>query len=226
MKRGKKYREVQKLVNNEKVYELESACELAVKTSVTKFDSTVEMHVLLGIDTKKSEQQIRGTVVLPHGTGKTKKVAVFAEGKDAEEAKKAGAYLVGSTELIDEIKKTGKVDFDIAVATPGMMKDLAKVARVLGPKGLMPNPKTDTVTKDVVKALHDLAGGKVAFKNDKGGSIHLGIGKVSFGVDKIKENFLAVFDEIKKLKPEEMKGTYLKSVILTTSMGPGIKVKI
>lgn len=226
MFRGKKYKEASKLIDKEKVYDLGEALNLILKTSQTKFDSTVELHIKTSIDPKKSEQQIRSSIVLPHGTGKSKKVAVFAEGKQADEAKANKAHIVGGVELIDEIKKTGKVDFDIAIATPAMMKNLAKVARVLGPKGLMPSPKSETITQDVVKTLKELAGGKITFKNDGTGVIHLAIGKVSFGIDKLQANYQAIFDAVKKAKPEDFKGTYLKTITLATSMGPGIKVKI
>lgn len=226
MFRGKKYREASKLIDREMVYEVSQAIDLITKTSLTKFDSTVELHIKTGINPNKSEQQIRGSVVLPHGAGKTKKVAVFADGKKADEAKAQGAHLVGGVELIEEIKKTGKADFDIALATPAMMKSLAQVARILGPKGLMPTPKAETVTEDVVKALQELAGGKITFKNDGTGVIHTTIGKVSFGVDKLRDNFKAVLDAVRKARPEDFKGIYLRTITLATSMGPGIKVKV
>jgi len=225
-KKGKKYQAVVKLIDKDKIYPLAEAVELVSKTSTTAFDATVEVHLHLGIDPKKSEQQIRTTVSLPHGTGNVRKVAVFAEGKAADEAKAAGAYLVGSTELIAEIKKTGKTDFDIAVAAPEMMKELATVAKILGPKGLMPNPKSETVTPDVVKAVKDLAGGKIAIKNDRSGNIHLPVGKVSFGSAKLKENIDAALEVIRRVKPEDFKGTYIQSLTLATTMGPGVKVQL
>ncbi len=226
MKRGKKYNNALKLIDKNKEYSLEEALELLPKTSTTKFDATVEVHIKLGIDPKKSDQQVRTTVTLPHGTGKKRRVAVFAEGKAADDAKAAGAAVVGGEDLIEEIKRTGKADFDIAIATPDMMKHLAKIARILGPRGLMPNPKADTVTTDVKKALEDLSKGKQEIKNDRSGNIHVGIGKVSFAPDKLKENFVALLEAVRQAKPEEAKGTYIKSVTLTTTMGPGIKVKV
>ncbi len=226
MKRGKKYKKVLELIDKNKEHSLEEALELLPQTSTTKFDATVEVHIKLGIDPKKSDQQIRTTLTLPHGTGKKRRIAVFAEGKAADDAKAAGAVLVGGEELIEEIKRTGKTDFDIALATPEMMKHLAKIARILGPRGLMPNPKADTVTADIKKAMEDLSKGKQELKNDRSGNIHLAIGKVSFEKDKLKENFEAVLEAVKRAKPEEAKGTYIKSVTLTTTMGPGIKVKV
>lgn len=226
MKKGKKYQAVAKLIDKTKQYSVDEAFELVEKTVTTKFESTVELHVNLGIDTKKGEQQVRGTIVPPHASGKMKRIAVFAQGKAADDAKKAGAVLVGGADLIEEIRKTGKVDFELAIATPDMMKELAKVAKVLGPKGLMPNPKSETVTADIAKTMAELAKGKIAFKNDKNGNLHIALGKMGLGKDKLKENFKAVIDEIKKSKPEEIKGTYLKTVTLTTSMGPGIRIKV
>lgn len=226
MKKGKKYQAVAKLIDKTKQYSVDEAFELVEKTVTTKFESTVELHVNLGIDTKKGEQQVRGTIVPPHASGKMKRIAVFAQGKAADDAKKAGAVLVGGADLIEEIRKTGKVDFELAIATPDMMKELAKVAKLLGPKGLMPNPKSETVTADVAKTMAELAKGKIAFKNDKNGNLHIALGKMGLGKDKLKENFKAVIDEIKKSKPEEIKGTYLKTVTLTTSMGPGIRIKV
>jgi large subunit ribosomal protein L1 len=226
MKKGKKYQAVAKLIDKTKQYSVDEAFELVEKTVTTKFESTVELHVNLGIDTKKGEQQVRGTIVPPHASGKMKRIAVFAQGKAADDAKKAGAALVGGADLIEEIRKTGKVDFELAIATPDMMKELAKVAKVLGPKGLMPNPKSETVTADIAKTMAELAKGKIAFKNDKNGNLHIALGKMGLGKDKLKENFKAVIDEIKKSKPEEIKGTYLKTVTLTTSMGPGIRIKV
>lgn len=226
MKKGKKYQAVAKLIDKTKQYSVDEAFELVEKTVTTKFESTVELHVNLGIDTKKGEQQVRGTIVPPHASGKMKRIAVFAQGKAADDAKKAGAVLVGGADLIEEIRKSGKVDFELALATPDMMKELAKIAKVLGPKGLMPNPKSETVTADIAKTMAELAKGKIAFKNDKNGNLHIALGKMGLGKDKLKENFKAVIDEIKKSKPEEIKGTYLKTVTLTTSMGPGIRIKV
>lgn len=224
-KRGKKYQAAVKQIDVTKTYGAREALELAVKTVATKFDSTIELHLNLGIDTKKGEQQVRGTIIPPHSVGKTKRIAVFAQGKAVEDAKKTGAAIVGGVELIEEIRKTGKIDFDLALATPDMMKDLAKVAKVLGPRGLMPNPKSETVTPDIAKAMSELAKGKMTFKNDKNGNIHVSLGKVSLGVDKLMENYETIFDEIRKNKPEDLKGTFIKSLTIVSSMGPGIKVK-
>ena len=226
MKRGKKYNNALKLIDKNKEYPLDEALELLPQTSTTNFDSTVEVHIKLGIDPKKSDQQVRTTVTLPHGTGKKRRIAVFAEGKAADDAKAAGAEVVGGEDLIEEIKRTGKTDFDIALATPDMMKHLAKIARILGPRGLMPNPKADTVTPDIKKAMEDLSKGKQEIKNDRSGNIHVGIGKVSFPKEQLKENFLALLEAVRQAKPEEAKGTYIKSITLTTTMGPGIKVKV
>ncbi len=226
MKTGKKYLAAAQLIEKGKNYSLDEAIDLVLKTAVTKFESSVELHLHLNIDPKKGEQQIRGTVVPPHGSSKKKSIAVFTEGKAADEAKQLGAKLVGGAELIEEIRKTGKVDFDIAIATPDMMKELAKIAKVLGPKGLMPNPKSETVTADIVKTMNELNKGKISFKNDKNGNIHLALGKVGMGAEKIKANYLVVMDEIKRSKPEDIKGSYIKSITLATSMGPGVRVKI
>lgn len=226
MKRGKKYNNALKLIDKNKEYSLDEALELLPQTSTTNFDSTVEVHIKLGIDPKKSDQQVRTTVTLPHGTGKKRRIAVFAEGKAADDAKAAGAEVVGGEDLIEEIKRTGKTDFDIALATPDIMKHLAKIARILGPRGLMPNPKADTVTPDIKKAMEDLSKGKQEIKNDRSGNIHVGIGKVSFPKEQLKENFLALLEAVRQAKPEEAKGTYIKSITLTTTMGPGIKVKV
>lgn len=226
MKKGRKYLAAAQLVEKGKSYPLDEAFELIIKTAITKFDSSVELHLNLNIDPKKGDQQIRGTVVPPYGSAKKKVIAVFAEGKTAEEAKKLGAKIVGGVDLIEEIRKSGKVDFDLAIATPDMMRELAKIAKVLGPKSLMPNPKSETVTTDIVKTMTELNRGKISFKNDKNGNVHLSLGRVSLGIEKLKANFLAVMDEIKKVKPEDIKGSYIKSITLATSMGPGIKVKI
>lgn len=226
MKPGKKYLAAAQLVEKGKNYSIDEAFELVIKTAITKFDSSVELHLNLNIDPKKGEQQIRGTVVPPHSSGKKKNIAVFAEGKAAEEAKKLGVKVIGGVDLIEEIRKSGKVNFDLAIATPDMMRELAKIAKVLGPKGLMPNPKSETVTNDIVKTINELNKGKISFKNDKNGNIHLSLGKVGMGVEKLKANFSAVLDEIKRAKPEDIKGSYIKSVTLATSMGPGVKVKI
>lgn len=211
-------------VEKAKVYSLDEAIKLVKETSTVKFDASVEVHARLGIDPKKGDQQVRSTVVLPHGTGKTKKVAAFVSSNDEKAAKEAGADFVYGEDEIKTIKDTGKVEFDIAVATPDMMPKLAVAAKVLGPKGLMPNPKTDTVGKDIKKMVTELKKGKAAFKNDDGAIVHQSIGKVSFSEDQLKENFIAFLDSLKRAKPSSAKGTYIKSLYLTSSMGPGIKI--
>lgn len=223
MKKGKKYAAAAKLVEAGKIYGTEEAMELAKKTSTTKFDGTVEVHLRLGIDPKKSDQQVRGTVSLPHGTGKTKKVIAFVAADKEKEATDAGADAIGTQETIDEIAKTGKFEWDIAVATPDMMPKLAKVAKVLGPKGLMPNPKSDTVGTNVTKMVSELKKGKVAFKVDDYGIVHTVIGKVSFDAKALAENYEALLETIRKAKPSSSKGVYLKNVTVTTTMGPAIR---
>lgn len=213
-------------VDKNKVYTIDEAIALVKETGSLKFDATVEAHIRLGIDTKKSDQQIRATVELPHGTGKTKKIAAFVGANDEKTAKEAGADFVYNEEDINTIKNTGKIEFDIAIATPEMMPKLAPVARVLGPKGLMPNPKTGTVSPDVAKMVKELKGGKVAFKNDDTANIHQAIGKVSFDDAKLKENLLAFVDALKRAKPSGAKGTYIKALYLSATMGPGIKMEI
>lgn len=226
MARSKRYQESAKKVNTEKLYLIDEAVKLVKETSTTKFDGSVELHVRVGIDATKGEQQVRGTVPLPHGSGKTVKIAVFAEGEKAKEAKAAGADVVGGAELVEEIKATGKFSFEIALATPDMMKHLAKVAKILGPKGLMPSPKNETVTNDVVKTVGELKKGKIAFKNDTTGNVHMVIGKISFAPDQIKDNFLAAMDAVRKAKPASSKGTYIQYVSLNATMGPGIAVSL
>ncbi len=226
MPQGKRYSELAKLVDQKKLYSPAEAIELAQKTSKVKFDPSIEVHFRLGIDPKRGEEQVRGTVVLPHSLGQKKIVAVFAEGEKATEAKKAGASLVGGKELIEEIKKTGKINFDLAIATSEMMKNLAQIAKILGPKGLMPSPKNETVTDDVAKTLAELQKGKITFKNDDGGNIHQIIGKASFESQKLLENFQTLLEAVKKAKPATSKGIYLQSATLASTMGPGIKIKI
>lgn len=224
MAHSKRYNELKAAVEK-KAYSPEEALELAKKTATTKFDSSVEVHIRLGIDPKKSDQQVRGTVTLPHGIGKTKKVAAFVSNAEAEkEAKAAGAEIVGGEDLIAEIAKTGKYEFEIAVATPDMMPKMAKVAKVLGPKGLMPSPKNETVTTNLTKTIGELRKGKIAFKADDTANMHQVIGKASFTKEQLTENYTAFMDAIRKAKPATSKGTYLLSVTLTTTMGPGIKV--
>ena len=222
-KKGKKLQEAAKLVDRATLYSVEEAIALAQKTSTVNFDATVEVAFKLGIDTRKNDQQIRGAVVLPHGTGKTQKVLVFAKGEKAKEAQAAGADYVGDSDMVNKIQQ-GWFDFDVIVATPDMMGEVGKLGRVLGPKGLMPNPKTGTVTFDVTKAIEEIKAGKVEYRAEKAGIIHAPIGKVSFDTQKLVENFLAVFDVVQKAKPAAAKGTYMKSVNVTTTMGPAIKV--
>ncbi|MBE1553132.1 50S ribosomal protein L1 [Sporosarcina limicola] len=222
-KRGKKLAEASKLVEPMKAYDMKEAIELAKKTSTVNFDATVEVAFRLGIDTKKNDQQIRGAVVLPNGTGKTQRVLVFAKGEKLKEAEAAGADFAGDAEYIAKIQQ-GWFDFDVIVATPDMMGEVGKIGRVLGPKGLMPNPKTGTVTFDVAKAIEEIKAGKVEYRAEKGGIIHAPIGKVSFDNDKLAENFATVFETVLKAKPASAKGTYMKSVNLTTTMGPSVKV--
>ncbi len=213
-------------IDKTKFYSLDEAIALIKETANTKFDSTVEIHVRLGIDPKKSDQQIRATVALPHGTGKSKKIAAFVGPNDEKAAKEAGADLIYTEEEIKRLKDTGKIDFEIAVATAEMMPKMAVVAKVLGPKGLMPSPKTETVGTDVKKMITELKKGKAAFKNDDGANLHLGIGKASFSAAQLKENIVAFLDVLRKAKPNSAKGTYLKNVYLTSSMGPSVKVSV
>jgi len=223
---SKRMSDLETMVDKNKVYTLDEAIELVKKTSTVKFDASVEVHVRLGTDPKKSDQQIRSTVILPHGTGNTKKVAAFVGEKDEKIAKDAGADLICGEEEIKKIKDTGKIDFDIAVATPEMMPKLAVAAKILGPKGMMPNPKTGTVDADVKKMIEEIKKGKAAFKNDDTSNIHQAIGKISFDDKKLKENFEAFVDALKKVKPTTLKGIYLKSLYLTSSMGPSVRVEI
>lgn len=220
---GKKYREAAKLFEKDKLHGVKEAVELATKTSPVKFDASVELHIRLGVDPKQADQNIRDNLVLPAGTGKSVRVAVLAEADDAAAAKKAGAELAGNDDLLAQIEK-GVIDFDILVATPAMMPKLGKYARVLGPKGLMPNPKSGTVTPDVKKAVEQAKAGKVEYRVDSTGIIHLGVGKVSFGTEKLLENVKAVFASVKNNKPASVKGVYVRSITISTTMGPGIKV--
>jgi large subunit ribosomal protein L1 len=220
---GKKFVEAQKLIDQKKTYSIEDAAALAKKTSTAKFDASVEIHVKLGIDPKQGDQQVRGTVSLPNGTGKNKRVAVFVAAADKEkDAKEAGADLVGGEELVSQIASSGKIDFDVAIATPDMMPKLAKVARILGPKGLMPNPKTDTVGANIKAMVADQKKGKVAFKNDDTGNVHVVIGKVSFDPAKIAENATAFMDALRRAKPAASKGNFIVKATMTTTMGPAI----
>lgn len=222
-KQGKKFQEAAKLIDRSKQYAIEEAIELVKKTSTVKFDATVEAAFRLGVDPKKADQQIRGALVLPHGTGKTQRVLVFAKGEKAKEAEAAGADYVGDSDYINKIQQ-GWFDFDVIVATPDMMGEVGKLGRVLGPKGLMPNPKTGTVTFDVEKALQEIKAGKVEYRVDKAGNIHVPVGKVSFDNEKLVENFAAIYDQMQKVKPAAAKGVYMKNIAVTSTMGPGIKV--
>ena len=224
-KHSKRFTKLNTQVDKEKVYSLEEALELVKKTATTKFDSSVEIHIRMGIDPRKGDQQIRSTVVLPHGIGRTVKVAVFADGEKAKEAKEAGADMVGEEDLIDEIKKSGKCDFDVAVATPDMMRKMAMIAKILGPKGLMPSPKNETITNNIKKVVEELKKGKITFRNDDTANIHQVIGKVSFDTAKLNENFKAFIEAIEKAKPETMKGIYINAISLASTMGPGVKVE-
>ena len=225
MKRGKRYQESAKLVDSKKLYSAKEAISVIEKMPKTKFDQTVELHVKLGVDSKHADQQVRGTVVLPNGTGKTLKVLVFAKGPKAEEATKAGADYVGAEELIPKIQNDNWFDYDVVVATPDMMGVVGRLGKVLGPKGLMPNPKSGTVTMDVTKAIADIKSGKVEYRLDKTNIIHLGFGKVSFGAEKLQENYQTIMDAIIKAKPAAAKGQYIKSITVTTTMGPGISIE-
>ena len=224
MKKGKRYQEAAKLVDAAKAYEAKEALEVIEKMPKTKFDETVELHVKLGVDSKHADQQVRGTVVLPNGTGKTQKVLVFAKGDKAKEAEEAGADFVGAEELVPKIEKENWFDYDVIVATPDMMGEIGRLGKVLGPKGLMPNPKSGTVTMDVKKAIAEIKSGKVEYRLDKTNIIHLGFGKVSFGADKLLENYNCIIDAIIKAKPAAAKGQYIKSVSISTTMGPGLYI--
>ena len=224
MKQGKRYQESAKLVEKGKIYEANEALELIEKMPKTKFDQTVELHVKLGVDSKHADQQVRGTVVLPNGTGKTQKVLVFAKGDKDKEAEEAGADFVGAEELVPKIEKENWFDYDVIVATPDMMGVIGRLGKVLGPKGLMPNPKSGTVTMDVKKAIAEIKSGKVEYRLDKTNIIHLGFGKVSFGTEKLLENYNTIIEAIIKAKPAAAKGQYIKSVSISTTMGPGLYI--
>ena len=224
MKRGKKYTEAAKLVDRATQYDVAEAISLVKKTAVAKFDETVEAHIRLGVDGRHADQQVRGAVVLPHGTGKTVRVLAFAKGDKVAEAEAAGADFVGGEELIPRIQNEGWFDFDVVVATPDMMGVVGRLGRVLGPKGLMPNPKAGTVTMDVTKAVNDIKAGKIEYRLDKANIIHCPVGKASFTEEQLTENFNTLMDAIVKAKPASAKGTYMKSVTVTSTMGPGIKV--
>jgi large subunit ribosomal protein L1 len=222
-KKGKKYQEAVKLIDRSVQYDANEAIELVKKTAPAKFDETVEVAVRLGVDPKKADQQVRGAVVLPNGTGKTQRVLVFAKGEKAKEAEAAGADFVGDADYINKINQ-GWFDFDVIVATPDMMGEVGKLGRVLGPKGLMPNPKTGTVTFEVEKAVQEIKAGKVEYRVDKQGNVHCPVGKVSFENDKLVENLTTIIETLLKVKPAAAKGTYMKNIAIASTMGPGIKV--
>lgn len=221
--KGKRYLESAKLVSRTNLYAPEEALDLCIKTASAKFDETVELHVKLGVDGRNADQQVRGTVVLPNGTGRSVKVLVITKGDNADLATKAGADYVGAEDMITKIQQ-GWLDFDVCITTPDMMPVIGRIAKVLGPKGLMPNPKSGTVTTDVTKAINDVKAGKVEYRLDKSNIIHVMIGKKSFGVEKLSQNFNALMDALVKAKPQAAKGQYIKSVSLSSTMGPGIKV--
>ncbi len=223
-KRGKKYQDSIKTFDKQKLHDLDEAVEVVLNTAKANFDETIELHVKLGVDPRHADQQVRGAVVLPHGTGKTVRVLVFAKGDKAKEALDAGAEYVGENELADKIQKENWFDFDVVIATPDMMGVVGKLGRVLGPKGIMPNPKSGTVTFDLAKAIQEIKAGKVEYRLDKTAIIHVPVGKKSFGTEKLVDNTTAIMDAIVKAKPSAAKGKYLKSVSLTSTMGPGVKL--
>lgn len=222
-KRSKKYQEAAALIEKGKAYPIDEAVALVKKTNKVNFDASVDVVFKLGLDTRHADQQLRGAVVLPHGTGKTKKVLVVTQGAKAEEAKAAGADVVGGKEILEEIQK-GWLDFEVMIATPDMMAELGKLGRILGPKGLMPNPKTGTVTMDVAKAVQETKAGKVTYRTDKDGNVHMPIGRISFDDEKIAENFKTVYDLLLRIKPSSAKGTYMKNIVISSTMGPSVKV--
>ncbi|MFH1711928.1 MAG: 50S ribosomal protein L1 [Patescibacteria group bacterium] len=221
---SKRFEEAKKKIDKNKAHSLEEAANICKATAGAKFDETVELHFLTGIDPKQGDQQIRGTVILPHGTGKTKRVAAFVDSANEKAAKDAGADIIGTEEVIEKIIKTGKIDFDVAIAVPTMMPKLAKAARILGPRGLMPNPKTDTVGTNVAKMIEEQKGGKVAFKNDDTSNVHMIIGKASFDEAKLLENLITAVEAIKKAKPNSTKGVFIKSASISCTMGPAVKL--
>ena len=224
MKRGKSYIESSKLIDSAKLYDVEEAMEAVIKAARAKFDETVEVHVKLGVDSRHADQQVRGAVVLPHGTGKTTRVLVFAKNAKADEAKEAGAVFVGGEELIPKIQNENWFEYDVVVATPDMMGVVGRLGRVLGPKGLMPNPKAGTVTMDVAKAISEIKAGKIEYRLDKTNIIHCPVGKVSFGQEKLTENFNTLMGAIVKARPAAAKGQYVRSCVVASTMGPGVKV--
>ncbi|MEL7367324.1 MAG: 50S ribosomal protein L1 [Myxococcota bacterium] len=223
MKRGKKYNKAAELIDRGKKYSAEEACDLVKKTKIAKFDETVEVAVKLGVDPRHADQMIRGAVVLPAGTGQTKRVAVFCRGEKQAQAKEAGADIVGAEDLVEQVQG-GMLDFDVVIASPDMMALVGRLGRVLGPRGLMPNPKTGTVTPDVAKAVSDSKGGKVDYRTERSGIVHAPIGKVSFEADDLKRNLITIVDALARAKPASAKGTYMQSVTVSSTMGPGIRV--
>ncbi|NMB29722.1 MAG: 50S ribosomal protein L1 [Clostridiaceae bacterium] len=223
MKRGKRYIEAAKLVDPQKTYEPDEALELVIKSATAKFDETVEIHLRMGVDSRRADQQIRGTVVLPHGTGKEMRVLVFAKGPAADQAKEAGADYVGAEELAEKIQKEGWLEFDVAIATPDMMGIVGRLGRILGPRGLMPNPKSGTVTPDVAQAVSEAKAGRIEYRLERQNIIHCVIGKVSFGVEKLRDNFDALLDAVIRAKPAAAKGQYIRRCTLASTMGPGVR---
>lgn len=223
---GKKFKEASSKIDRKQTYTVEAAIELLKSMNTAKFDETVELHFSLGIDPKQGDQQIRGTVTLPNGTGKTKRVIAFVDANNEAAAKAAGADIIGTEETIDDLARTGKIDFDVAVAVPSMMPKLAKAAKILGPRGLMPNPKTDTVGPNIEKMINEQKGGKVSFKNDNTANVHMIVGKKSFDGAKLVDNLKVAIEAIRKVKPASSKGTYMKSVTLTSTMGPAITLEV
>lgn len=224
MKHGKKYTDSAKLYNKQQLYTLPEAVDLLQKTAKAKFDETVEISMKLGVDPRYADQQVRGTVILPHGTGRTIRVLVFAKAEKAQEAIDAGADYVGAEELVDKIQKENWFDYDVVIATPDMMRIIGRLGRVLGPKGLMPNPRSGTVTDDIAKAITETKAGKVEYRVDKTSIVHVPVGKVSFGTEKLTENLSALIDAVVRAKPAAAKGTYLRSIVVSTTMGPGIRM--
>ncbi|MFH1253094.1 MAG: 50S ribosomal protein L1 [Candidatus Uhrbacteria bacterium] len=223
---SKRYQAAQKLVDAKKKYSIDEAVKILKSLPATKFDAAVELHAKLGIDPTKGDQQVRGTIVLPHGTGKTKKVIAFIEAEKEAEAKTAGADIIGNEEVMEKILKTSVIEFDVAIATPGMMPKLAKLAKILGPRGLMPNPKTDTVGSNITKMIQEQKAGKVSFKNDDTGNVHQIFGRLSFDEAKLKANLLALIEAIKKVKPAAAKGIYIENAVICATMSPGLHIEI
>ena len=225
-KRSKRYSRVRELVDRAKFYSIDEAIELVKKTATAKFDETVELAIKTGIDPRKSDQMVRGTITLPHGTGKKVRVLVFAKGEKAKEAQEAGADIVGAEELIEKIAKEGFLDFDVAIATPDMMRYVGRLGKILGPRGLMPSPKSGTVTEDVASAVKEFKSGRIEIRNDRTGNLHLPIGKVSFDKEKLKENLVSALSQINSMRPQAVKGRFLEKAVISSTMGPGIKLDI